>query len=356
MASAFSEVVCVYGARIINEHLSAMAAEVEGVREGKDIEYIHRLRVATRRMRSDLELFSECFPKQEYQTIFREVRKVTRALGEARDLDVQLELLEEVSPQFSTPRLAPGIRRLQLRLKQKRTEAQEHVKSAMDLIVSDQLLERINRWAAPLLTDSRSVYLYSPALYQLGFSGIKIGLDELLVHEPYIHDPQNVTELHAMRISAKRLRYTLEAFEDLYGPQIKPFISQVRKLQDLLGTVHDTDVWISYTPIFIEEERGRVMCYYGNDRPLKRLLPGLEAFKQSRIAVRQSAYSEFLQEWDGITKTGLWNDLLWLINTPLDLEAALKALKTAPAPSPQNNLAPGESTPPQASTETDNLP
>ncbi|MFZ3070265.1 MAG: CHAD domain-containing protein [Anaerolineaceae bacterium] len=333
MANAFSEATCVYGAQIINKHLTAIAAEVDGVRAAEDIEYIHRMRVATRRMRSALVLFGECIPKQEYKTISREVGKVTRALGEARDLDVQLEVLKEAAVQFNTPRFSPGIRRLDLRLSQRRNEAQAHVNAAMDLMIEDRLLERIGKWAAPLLSNADSVYLYSPALYQLAFGGVKTRLDDLLTHVPFIYDPQNTSELHAMRISAKRLRYTLEAFEDLYGPQIKPYISVTRKLQDLLGTLHDLDVWIAYIPEFIEEERGRIWGYFGNDRPLKRLIPGLEAFKLSRIAIRQDTYADFIQEWDGIEQAETWEKLLRLINTPLDLEAAMRTLRTAQMPS-----------------------
>ena len=89
--NATAEATCVYGAKIIQRYLAAMAAEVEGVRAAADIEYVHRMRVATRRMRTALALFSGCFPKQDYKQIQKDVRKVTRALGEASDLDVKLE-------------------------------------------------------------------------------------------------------------------------------------------------------------------------------------------------------------------------------------------------------------------------
>lgn len=339
MATANSEAVCIYGARIISKHLAAMAVEVDGVLAAEDIEYIHRMRVATRRMRSALTLFSDCFSQQELKNFSREVRKVTRALGEARDLDVQLALIDEVLPDFSSSRLSPGIKRLQLRFKQKRAEAQKHVISAMEMIIADRLLERIGLWAAPLVTDTGSVYLYSPVLYTLAFDGIKKHLDELLAHVPFIHDPENITELHAMRISAKRLRYTLEAFQDLYGGNLKPFINQTRKLQDQLGLVHDMDVWIMVIPDFIEEERARIFGYFGHEGPLKRLLPGLEAFKASRIQVREATYAEFLQEWAQIEQTGVWEGLMQTVNIPMDLDAAIKTLLAAQAASEQE--APG---------------
>ena len=325
--SATAEATCVYGAKIIQRHLAAMAAEVEGVRAAEDIECIHRMRVATRRMRTALTLFSDCFPKQDYKKIQKDVRKVTRALGEARDLDVQLEVIEAALEEFPNPVFQPGIKRLKLRLTQRRAEVQQHVDAAMDKMLADHLIERLEAWAAPLLEQSKSVYLYTPALYQLAFRGIQVRIDELLSHVPYITDPQNVQELHAMRISAKRLRYAMETFEELYGGQLKPYITTARKLQDQLGAIHDLDVWIVMIPQFIEEERARIVGYFGNVRPLRRLLPGLETFRQSRIALREAGYANFLKEWAKIEEEQTWDKLLKLINTPMDLEAAVQARK-----------------------------
>ena len=330
--SANVEATCIYGAKIIQRHLAAMAAEVEGVRAAEDIECIHRMRVATRRMRTALTLFSDCFPKQDYKKIQKDVRKITRALGEARDLDVQLEVIEAALEEFPNPVFQPGIKRLKLRLTQRRAEVQQHVDAAMDKMLADHLIERLEAWAAPLLEQSKSVYLYTPALYQLAFRGIQVRIDELLSHVPYITDPQNVQELHAMRISAKRLRYAMETFEELYGGQLKPFITTARKLQDQLGAIHDLDVWIVMIPQFIEEERARIVGYFGNVRPLRRLLPGLEAFRQSRIALREAGYANFLKEWAKIEEEQTWDKLLKLINTPMDLEAAVQALKAEEKP------------------------
>ena len=327
-----SEAVCVYGARVINTHVLAMHAEVEGVLEAKDIEFIHRMRVASRRLRSALTLFEDCFTPKEFKSFSRDVRDVTRALGTARDLDVQLELLESVMPELSAPRFAPGMRRLQLRLKQQRAEAQEGVIAAMHTLQVDDTLVSITKWAAPFLEMSDGVYLFSPALYELAFSGINTRLKELLAHAAYIQDESNVTELHNMRISAKRLRYTMEAFADLYGANLKPFINQTRKFQDVLGEIHDADVWIEMIPRFIQEEQERITIYFGNPRPLKRLLPGLEAFQANRSAKRKADYQRFLEMWNKAEEEQLWEALLKLINAPLNLEVAMRALQQLEPP------------------------
>ena len=331
MMNATADTIAVYGAKIISRHAAAMKGEMEGVRKAEDIEYIHRMRVASRRMRSALTIFKASFNKKEYQAIDRDVRKVTRALGEARDLDVQLEVVREAEAQFNSSRLLPGLKRLQLRLTQKRAEAQEHVISAMDRLAQDRLLERLEAWYAPLQAAAEGVYLYSPALYQLAFESVQARLMELLGHVPYISDPGNMAELHAMRISAKRLRYTLEAFDDLFSGRLKPYISTGRKLQDQLGFIHDMDVWIQFVPAFIEEERARIVGYFGSDRPLKRLLPGLQAFQESRRGLREAAYAEFLVSWSEIEAAKTWEEMMRLLNTPMDLESALRLLEAARA-------------------------
>lgn len=326
MSKKASDSVCVYGARVVARHLDAMKAEVDGVIEASDEEYIHRMRVASRRMRSTLGVFRDCFGKKEYRVLIKDVRDVTRALGEARDLDVQLLALKEVIPEFSSTWHAPGMKRLLMRMEQKRQEAQTHVIAAMQELDYDKVFNKLEEWANPLLARKDQIYLYSPELYQLGFNSIQQKINDLLAHVRFIYDPENVTELHNMRISAKRLRYTLEAFDDLYQGQLKPFHNTARKLQDMLGFIHDLDVWIAMIPNFIEEERTRIVTYFGHDRGLRRLLPGLEAFRKSRVSLRQAQYEDFLKEWQKLEKDAVWEKLLKLLNMPFDLNKALKAV------------------------------
>ncbi len=339
MSKIRSEAVCVFGATIINTHVQAIRSEVEGVLEAKDIEYIHRMRVASRRLRSALALFEACFAPKEFKTYSRDVREVTRALGSARDLDVQLDLLERIMPELSAPRFAPGLRRLQLRLKQQRDQAQQGIINAMRTLQQDDTLTHLAEWAARHLEISEDVYLFSPALYELAFSGINTRLKELLAHAAFIQDESNITELHNMRISAKRLRYTMEAFAELYGANLKPFIAQTRKFQDLLGDIHDADVWIELVPRFIQKERERIETYFGHARPLQRLLPGLKAFGENRSVRRKADYQQFLEMWKKAEEDQVWDALVKLINTPLDLEVVMRAMRQPISPRPEEEAA-----------------
>jgi len=319
MSRVSTQAVNVYGAKIVHDHLTAMQAEVEGVMTSEDIEYVHRMRVASRRLRSSLAIFKASFPKSDFKQFVKDIRGVTRALGQARDLDVQIEILENSIPDFKDLQLSPGVNCLLLRLKQQRLAVQSQVVAAMKTLEEDETICRIARWAAPWLEKTDNAYLNSPELLELAFLNIKTQLQAMLNFDRFVRDETNVAELHAMRISAKHLRYTMEIFESLYGEQIKPFISQVKRLQDLLGSIHDADVWMEMIPIFIKQEEQRIIAYFGHNRPLRRLLAGLNAFREDRKASRNQNYKSFILLWQKTLDEAIWEKLETLINAPLDV-------------------------------------
>ncbi len=83
---------------------AAMAVEVraeevfehaDGVLDTSEIEGVHRMRVATRRLRAALELFEPCFPRKPHKRTLKEVKRLADALGERRDRDVAIERLTQ---------------------------------------------------------------------------------------------------------------------------------------------------------------------------------------------------------------------------------------------------------------------
>lgn len=73
---------------------------------------------------------------------------------------------------------------------------------------------------------------------------VKVRLAELLSFGPYVSDPANVTELHDLRIAAKRLRYTLELFRFALPSEAGRLIGEVKEIQEHIGDMHDADVMI----------------------------------------------------------------------------------------------------------------
>lgn len=311
------ESICVFGAGVLLKHLQSLSAEVDGVLAGHDdIEYIHRARVASRRLRAALPLFEGCLPQKKTRVWLKEIRAVTRALGAARDADVQIVRVREYLQEVSDPRFSPGILRLLLRLRQQREKLQPDLSTAMRELTQSNFIAEMSAQLAGMARRADEIYIYTPTLYQHSFTSIHQQLDAFLAYDEIVRNPEEVEALHQMRIAAKQLRYTTETFAPLYANQLKPYVQAVRKAQDLLGDIHDSDVWQVFLPHFQEEERLRIREYFGHERPIKQLIPGIEHFKQDLQQARNLLYQDFLQAWQRWQADGLWKDLEGAVQVP----------------------------------------
>jgi CHAD domain-containing protein len=104
----------------------------ESVLDMTDIERVHDMRVASRRLRAVLEIYAPCFPAAQFKPLLREVKDLADALGERRDPDVLLDrlaTLETTLPKANTPGIeafAAPIREEQLRGNETLAAALEH--------------------------------------------------------------------------------------------------------------------------------------------------------------------------------------------------------------------------------------
>jgi CHAD domain-containing protein len=90
-------------AAIVAQRSDAVFAQREGVLDTTDIERVHRMRVATRRLRAALEVFGPALDARRGKRALAEVKALADALGERRDRDVQLERLDRLAEQTSGP-------------------------------------------------------------------------------------------------------------------------------------------------------------------------------------------------------------------------------------------------------------
>jgi CHAD domain-containing protein len=84
-------------ARVVRVRATEVFQRSRGVLDVEQIENVHDMRVATRRLRSALEVFEPCFPRKRFRRALREVKDLADALGERRDRDVQIEQLTRLS-------------------------------------------------------------------------------------------------------------------------------------------------------------------------------------------------------------------------------------------------------------------
>ncbi len=282
------------------KRLQILDKEADGVRLGADPEAVHRMRVAARRLRCALVLFADHLPPKKCARWLKETRRLTRALGAARDTDVQLAFLDAVL-QRPRPELAaatrPGIVRLRLRLQQRRQRQQVKVVAALD------------RWQAhdvpSALAHAHARHADAPTPSQQ--------IAERLAHvqalAACVDHPEQVAELHALRIAVKHLRYAMEFFAPLYGEPWLASVATIRTFQEQLGAVHDCDVWQEFLPVFAADERARTLRYFGDTRAFHRLQPGLAYLQADRAAQRQACFAAFSDSWQRSAADQLWRRL-----------------------------------------------
>ncbi len=111
--------------RVIDTRAAEVFEQDHDVLDVGDIERVHDMRVATRRLRAALEVFEPCFPRKPHRKSLKRVKALADALGERRDRDVALEFLEEFAseaPDADQAPLAELIERLRAEQRQANDE------------------------------------------------------------------------------------------------------------------------------------------------------------------------------------------------------------------------------------------
>jgi CHAD domain-containing protein len=250
----------------------------EPVRAGRDAEAVHDLRVASRRLRAALSLL-EAGGVRKARAWRKAVRRVTRALGRARDLDVQIEFLREFR---ARRRGTADLDRLRGRLEARRRRVQKDVLKALERVENSGVLDAAARGGA----SGRVPAAAAAAARGRAAFHLRRRLDDLLALAPFVSCEDAAERHHRLRIAAKRLRYALEVFLPVFGRSMGSRIRAVKELQEILGDLHDCDVWIASLPA-------------GGG--------GLAVLRADRARQRRTLYRRFTAWWN--SRGGVWE---WL--------------------------------------------
>ena len=275
MAGKVDGSISAYGAAFMLNQLKNLQNEVQGVQNAMDIECIHRMRVASRRLRSAQEYFDSFLSKKNSTIWEKQIQSITAALGNARDLDIQIEAIQAYQHQNDDIRLQPGFKRLILRLSQKRKQAQLSVLLSVSKFTSNQVIKSVQKELLHFVEPEGNEPFISMPLRLLAHQAINEKLVNFLSYEPFVHIPEKKLELHAMRIAAKHLRYTMEIFAPLFPGGLIDWLQPIRQAQEQLGVIHDCDMWIDFLPQFLDSEHELSQNYYGHSRTHYRIIPGI---------------------------------------------------------------------------------
>ena len=133
-------------ARIVRIRTDELIANSENVLDTEDIERVHDMRVASRRLRAVLEIFEPCFPKGDFKTVLRDVKALADALGERRDPDVHIEDMQGFTAQVQVTN-RPGLEALTARMRERQLRGNEVLAAALERATESNLHERLHSLA-----------------------------------------------------------------------------------------------------------------------------------------------------------------------------------------------------------------
>jgi len=308
--------VCLLAAHSLRKQVKLLSEHLSGVRLGEDIECVHRARVASRRLRAVLAMFGDCWKRKHVKNWKRHVRALACGLSEARDADVHIDFLAANLACVADSALVPGIARLLSHLEQQRQWLQPRVLRAVERLERSGVLKEM-QVSARCVLDESSGEAAAPAAgaSRRAAKSVRKRLKRLLAEAPGLEDADHYERHHAMRIAAERLRYTLELVQPHRSPELEAIMEAIKRLQTLLGEIHDCDVWAENLDAFARADAEQTRVYFGRSRRFNRMLPGLVYLRQDRKNRREQAFAELVAYWDELSVKRLWKRLMDLLKS-----------------------------------------
>jgi CHAD domain-containing protein len=233
---------------VLRRQFGTMRSHEPGVRVGEDPEELHDMRVATRRMRAAIKLFKKALPERA-RHLRDEMKWVATVLGDVRDLDVQLERLEEWSARADDDGYRDTLRRTSRLLEKQRKEARDRMLEALDSARYERFersfAEMLKLGPTPSLTPGAAADEDSPNDEPAAVAGrglLRRRYRKWRKLADAIDDASAPEEYHELRKEGKRLRYALEFFAEVYGEDVTGrLVKPLKTFQDDLG-LHQDDL------------------------------------------------------------------------------------------------------------------
>ena len=314
---------------IVAMHLGRLRAAQPAAQGGNDPEAVHEMRVAVRRLRTALRLGKATVPARRREALGRELRWLADALGQVRDLDVQLATADWHRARLAVGARGPidGFRRA---LRRQRKVALAALQETFAASRYSRLLLTLERVATPPARPPAGAAAEPIPL--AGRRAIKRAARKLRKLGDGVGELPHADELHTLRIRAKRLRYVLEALKEITGGDGRRLVKRVTQLQDVLGKFNDSMV----TAKTVRHHRD------GLPTPLAPATrAAFTAIADAELRRAGGAQAQFHRAWERFTKKSARRRLRSLLDmlgeltpasVPAAAAAALPASGTPPTP------------------------
>lgn len=282
-----------------------LARERERLAAEKGSETLHDFRVALRRLRSWLRALAPHLEGSLPNAAVRRLRRMARESNAGRDAEVFLGWLVTTENQLA-PRDRRAVHWMIERFQRQEREAESELEGRLKRDFQrtrDRLEERLALYSveAHILGGVRAP-LFSAVVATL----LREQAEDLRRRVRRVRSVDDINESHQARIAGKRLRYLLEPIAQhvVSGPAL---LAQLRGLQDILGDLHDTHVWLQILRHVVAEqamEEGRRMAstLMSEQRGKKRApkgppRTGLVALARLAHERGEAAFERFSREW-----------------------------------------------------------
>ena len=227
---------------LLVRQLDEFVTLLPALRDGSS-DAIHTGRIATRRMRAVLPLLAGRLTPNDLEHFRRALKRLTRRLGRARDLDVQLELLDELEP--AAPNTGEDVQSLRAEWRREREKCVRRLVKTMERLRVESVLDALRRAASgdrvPMFAIRRHV-----SAAPLWENAVTAQVRELAGTVAEAVDRAGGAmfpkRLHGARVSIKKLRYAMEVATATGAAKLEDAVASMRKAQQILGRLHDLDM------------------------------------------------------------------------------------------------------------------
>ena len=256
-------------------------------------------------------MFGGAFTRKRIKRWRKATRRVTSALGGARDRDVQIDCLCRILGGLTDKTCFVGIAHVLVQLERDRERLQRQVVKAVKRLRAKGVLYEMRQASGKTLRrlEASPESLPTPVALAEARRHIAGRMAAVLERTGSLADFEDRAGHHALRIEVKRLRYTMEICRPLYGGRLDRLIEAVKPLQTLLGEIHDCNVWLGHLQAFAAAQRERITAMFGHSARFGRLRPGIDYLQADRRRHRRKTFEELVSYWAEIDRRRLWDEL-----------------------------------------------
>ncbi|HLP17396.1 MAG TPA: CHAD domain-containing protein [Bacteroidota bacterium] len=205
---------------------------------------VHDMRVSARRLKAVLTIFDQYFMKKAIGKHRSRLQTLLRALGDVRDTDIFIEFLLEYK-RSATERMNPDALERVIELERnKRGAYRTDLKHTLARLRDARFKQHFRKFLSDTLSSSLARARASGCSFRdMGRRVAPTLLDAFCAHAKDVTaHPDSTKRLHKMRIDGKRVRYGMEQFTDAFSAQYEQCLEEVKRLLDVMGSIHDCDV------------------------------------------------------------------------------------------------------------------